>query len=72
MFFFSQGWADPATEALCFHFYVNHEMMDKFQKLLILNGKRFFVQHTFDCALRNEGLLSFIMCHNTLNGPVLT
>ena len=53
------------------HFYVNHEMMDNVQKLLIMNGKRCFVQHTFDCTLRNEGLFNFIMCHNPLNGPVL-
>jgi hypothetical protein len=30
--FFFQGPTDPIPEALCFHFYVNHEMMDRVQK----------------------------------------
>jgi hypothetical protein len=66
-----QGWTDPVLEALCFNFYVNHEMIDEVQKLLILNDKPCFVQHTFDSTLRNEGLLNFIMCQISLNSPAI-
>ena len=42
----------------------------KSKNLLILNGKRSFVQQTFDSTLGNDGLLNCIMCHNPLNGPL--
>jgi len=33
MLIFFQGWTNPVPEALCFHLYVNHKMMDKVQKV---------------------------------------
>jgi len=58
-------------KALCFKFYVKHEMMDKVKKVAGSKQQTMLCAACVECTLRNESLLDFVMSHNLLNVPVL-